>query len=52
MPIGNAPPYPQYSGNYVPNVVWSGKMLVKFYEACVAAAICNALLYRAVGRKL
>lgn len=32
---------PQYSGNYVPNVVWSGKMLVKFYESTVAGEICN-----------
>lgn len=32
---------PQYSGSYVPNVVWSGKMLVKFYESTVAGEICN-----------
>lgn len=32
---------PQYSGSYVPNVIWSGTMLVKFYETTVFAEICN-----------
>lgn len=41
MSIPVAAPYPQYSGSYVPNSVWSGKLLVKFYEACVLAAISN-----------
>lgn len=41
MSINVAAPYPQYSGSYVPNSVWSGKLLVKFYEACVLAAISN-----------
>ena len=31
---------PQYSGNFIPEI-WSGKLLVKFYAATVAAAICN-----------
>lgn len=31
----------QYSGNYVPNVVWSGKMLIKFYQSTVFGDICN-----------
>jgi hypothetical protein len=30
----------QYSGNFIPEI-WSGKLLVKFYAYCVAAAICN-----------
>lgn len=31
---------PQYSGTFVPEI-WSGKLLVKFYEATVIAAITN-----------
>ena len=41
MPLNAAAGYPQYSGTVVPNVVWSGKLLVKFYEATVLAAISN-----------
>jgi len=32
---------PQLSGSVVPNAIWSGKLLVKFYEATVMAAIAN-----------
>ena len=38
--INVAPGTPQYSGNFVPEL-WSSKLLVKFYAACVQAAICN-----------
>ena len=31
---------PQYSGTFIPEI-WSGKLLVKFYEATVIAAISN-----------
>ena len=31
---------PQYSGTFIPEI-WSGKLLVKFYAACVIAAISN-----------
>ena len=31
---------PQYSGTWIPEI-WSGNMLIKFYEACVLAAISN-----------
>ena len=41
MPLGNAPGYPQHSGTVVPNVIWAGKLLVKFYQATVLAAISN-----------
>lgn len=41
MPFPVAAGYPQLSGSVVPNVLWSGKMLVKFYEASVLAAISN-----------
>jgi len=41
MPLGNAPGYPQHSGTTVPNAIWSGKLLVKFYQATVLAAISN-----------
>lgn len=33
--------HPQYSGTVVPNAIWSGKLLVKFYEATVLADIAN-----------
>lgn len=33
--------HPQLSGITIPNAVWSGKLLVKFYEATVIAAIAN-----------
>lgn len=32
--------FPQQSGILIPEV-WSGKLLVKFYAACVMAALCN-----------
>lgn len=41
MPVNNAAGYPQHSGTIVPNAIWSGKLLVKFYEATVLAAISN-----------
>ena len=41
MAISTAAGYPQLSGTMVPNSVWSGKLLVKFYEACVLAEISN-----------
>lgn len=41
MPMPNAAGYPQHSGTAVPNAIWSGKLLVKFYEATVLAAISN-----------
>lgn len=40
MAIGVAAGQPQNSGILIPEI-WSGKTLVKFYERCVAAAICN-----------
>lgn len=41
MALNNAAGYPQYSGTIVPNLLWSGKLLVKFYQATVLAAISN-----------
>ena len=41
MPMPNAAGYPQHSGSAVPNAIWSGKLLVKFYQATVLAAISN-----------
>lgn len=41
MPLSNAAGYPQHSGSVVPNAIWAGKLLVKFYEATVLAAISN-----------
>lgn len=32
--------YPQHSGSLIPEI-WSGKLLVKFYDACTIAAISN-----------
>lgn len=32
---------PQYSGSMIPNAIWSGKLLVKFYAATVLAQIAN-----------
>lgn len=40
MPVGAAAGTPQYSGTFVPEV-WSANLLVKFYDACVMAAISN-----------
>lgn len=31
---------PQYSGTFIPEI-WAGKLLIKFYSACVLAAISN-----------
>lgn len=33
--------HPQLSGITIPNAIWSGKLLVKFYEATVLAEIAN-----------
>lgn len=41
MPVSVAPGHPQLSGITIPNAVWSGKLLVKFYEATVLAEIAN-----------
>lgn len=40
MPIAAAPGQPQYSGNFIPEV-WSGKLVVKFYDATVFGDIAN-----------
>jgi hypothetical protein len=40
MAISVAAGTPQYSGTFIPEI-WSGKLLVKFYEATVIAAISN-----------
>ncbi len=40
MTIAAAAGTPQYSGTFIPEI-WSGKLLVKFYEATVIAAISN-----------
>lgn len=41
MAINVAAGYPQLSGTMVPNSVWSGKLLVKFYESTVLNDISN-----------
>lgn len=41
MALNAAAGHPQYSGSVVPNAIWSGKLLVKFYEATVLASIAN-----------
>lgn len=41
MAVNAAAGHPQYSGSVVPNAIWSGKLLVKFYEATVLASIAN-----------
>ena len=33
--------HPQLSGITIPNAIWSGKLLVKFYEATVLGEIAN-----------
>ena len=38
--VGASAGTPQYSGTFIPEI-WSGKLLVKFYAACVVAAISN-----------
>jgi len=40
MAISAAAGFPQNSGKLIPEI-WSGKLLKKFYERCVAAAITN-----------
>jgi hypothetical protein len=40
MAVNAAAGTPQYSGTFIPEI-WSGKLLVKFYEATVIAAISN-----------
>lgn len=40
-PSGSANPSPAYSGTFIPEI-WSGKMIEKFYDATVLAAICNS----------
>lgn len=40
MTVAAAAGHPQYSGTFVPEI-WSTKLLVKFYAACVIAAISN-----------
>lgn len=41
FPTGSANPSPAYSGTFIPTI-WSGKMIEKFYDATVLAAICNS----------
>jgi hypothetical protein len=38
--VNAASGHPQYSGTFIPEI-WSGKLLVKFYAACVLADISN-----------
>ena len=40
-PTGSSNPTPAYSGTFIPTI-WSGKMIEKFYDATVLAAICNS----------
>lgn len=40
MAVTSAAGHPAYSGTFIPEI-WSGKLLVKFYEATVIAAISN-----------
>jgi hypothetical protein len=40
MTVAAASGTPQYSGTFIPEI-WSGKLLVKFYAACVLADISN-----------
>jgi hypothetical protein len=40
-PAGSSNPSPAYSGTFIPEI-WSGKMIEKFYDATVLAAICNS----------
>jgi hypothetical protein len=39
-PAGSSNPNPAYSGTFIPEI-WSGKLLEKFYDATVLAAIAN-----------
>ncbi len=40
VPAGSANPNPAYSGTFIPSL-WSPRILQKFYDSCVLAAICN-----------
>jgi hypothetical protein len=40
FPAGSLNPSPAYSGTFIPEV-WSGKLIEKFYDATVIAAIAN-----------
>lgn len=40
-PAGSSNPNPAYSGVFIPTI-WSGKLIEKFYDATVLAAICNS----------
>src|SRR3954470_21164298 len=39
-PVGSTQPSPAYSGTFIPEI-WSGKLIQKFYNATVLAAISN-----------
>src|SRR5262245_30254616 len=39
-PFGGPNPNPAYSGTFIPEI-WSSKLIEKFYDACVLAAISN-----------
>ena len=39
LPVASG--HPQLSGITIPNAIWSGKLLVKFYEATVLGEIAN-----------
>ena len=39
-PAGSANPNPAYTGTFIPEI-WSGKLIEKFYDATVIAAISN-----------
>ncbi len=40
-PAGSSNPSPAYTGIFIPTI-WSGKLIEKFYDATVLAAICNS----------
>lgn len=40
-PSGSSNPTPAYTGIFIPTI-WSGKLIEKFYDATVLAAICNS----------
>jgi hypothetical protein len=40
-PSGSSNPSPAYSGTFIPEI-WSGKLIEKFYDATVLAAIANS----------
>lgn len=41
MPLNTAAGVPQLSGTAVPNALWAGKLLVKFYAATVFGEIAR-----------